>query len=336
MRISIHEARQLAENFLMGGGMPPADAQIVADILLEAELRGRKTHGFIRLPGIKNRYAQVEDSRNGEEQSDIRVVREAGHWALIDGGNQPGYLVAYRAMEHAIQRSGAHGSALVGVYNTSHCGMAGYYADMARKADRVALLFADCLPRITAFGGTEAILGTNPLAVGIPSNTIPVLLDMSTASITNGDLLVAMREGKPIAEGLAFDPQGNPTTHPSLASKGSVRPFGGHKGFGLALIIQILAGALVNAATIPPPGINYGLLMIVIDPSTFVPIETFKREVDALLERLKSTRREEGVEEIFIPGERAYRERAQRLESGIELEEDLLAQLRPDGASVSG
>ncbi len=104
----------------------------------------------------------------------------------------------------------------------------------------------------------------------------------------------------------------------------------------LKLIIQILAGALVNAATIPPPGVNYGLLMIVIDPSTFVPIETFKREVDALLERLKSTRREEGVEEIFIPGERAYRERAQRLESGIELEEYLFAQLRPDGASVSG
>ena len=184
------------------------------------------------------------------------------------------------AMEGAIKRAKVHGSSLVGVYNTSHCGMAGYYADMARKEDLVALLFADCLPRITTFGGSEPILGTNPLAVSIPSNSTPILFDMSTASI----------------------------------------------GFGLGLIIQILAGVLVNAATIPPPGVNDGLLMIAIDPSIFVPIDLFKREVDVLLDCLKATRREAGVEEIAIPGERAYREREQRLETGIDLEDNLLAQ----------
>ncbi len=320
MHISIADARRLAETFLVQGGISSTDAAIIADILLEAELRGRKTHGFIRLPGIKSRY---EDG----ERTEIQVDKEEGQCVRINGGNQPGYLVAYRAMELAIERAKHTGVSIVGVYNTSHCGMAGYYADMARKSDIVGLFFADCLPRITPEGGTEAILGTNPLAVGIPSNTVPFLFDMSTAAITNGDLLVAMREGTEIAEGIAFDPDGAATTDADAALKGSVRPFGGHKGFGLALIIQILAGALVNAATIPPPGANYGLLIIALNPTSFVPLAQFKTEVDELIARVKENRRERGVTEILIPGERAYRQRESHLVSGIHLDDALVSQL---------
>ena len=320
MHISIADARRLAETFLIQGGLSSIDAAVIADILLEAELRGRKTHGFIRLPGIKSRYEQGE-------RTDIHIDKEDGQCVRINGGNQPGYLVAYRAMAIAIERSKQTGASIVGVYNTSHCGMAGYYVDMARKADMIGLLFADCLPRITPEGGTEAILGTNPLAVGIPSNTVPLLFDMSTAAITNGDLLVAMREGTEIAEGLAFDPDGEATTDPDAALKGSVRPFGGHKGFGLALIVQILAGALVNAATIPPPGANYGLLIVALNPESFVPLKQFKTEVDTLIARVKENRRETGVTEILIPGERAYRQRAVHLVSGIHLDDALVSQL---------
>ena len=320
MHISIADARQLAETFLAKSGISSADATVIADILLEAELRGRKTHGFIRLTGIKSRYEQGE-------RTDIQIDKEDGQCVRINGGNQPGYLVAYRAMEIAIERSKQTGASIVGVYNTSHCGMAGYYVDMARKADMIGLLFADCLPRITPDGGTEAILGTNPLAVGIPSNTVPLLFDMSTAAITNGDLLVAMREGTEIAEGIAFDPSGEATTDADAALKGSVRPFGGHKGFGLALIIQILAGALVNAATIPPPGANYGLLIIALNPTSFVPLAQFKAEVDELIARVKENRREADVSEILIPGERAYRQRETHLVSGIHLDDALVSQL---------
>ena len=322
MQISINRgiARHIAESFLMKGGMPETDASIVADVLLEAELRGRKTHGFIRLPGIKNRYEK-------EERSEIQVDREIGQSIRVNGGNHPGYLVAYRAMELAIDSAKQTGTCIVGVYNTSHCGMAGYYVDMARKENLIGILFADCLPRITPAGGTEAILGTNPIAVGIPSNTVPLLFDMSTAAITNGELLVAMQERISISEGLAFNAEGESTTFAAEALKGSVRPFGGHKGFGLALITQILAGALVNAATVPPPGTNYGLLLIVLDPSVFVPLEQFKNEVDSLIERIKANRREAGVEEILIPGERAYRQREKNLMSGICLDETLVQQL---------
>ena len=320
MHISIADARQLAESFLIKSGLSSTDAGVIADILLEAELRGRKTHGFIRLPGIKSRYQQGE-------RTDIQINKEEGQCVRINGGNQPGYLVAYRAMEIAIERSKQAGSSIVGVYNTSHCGMAGYYVDMARKADIIGLLFADCLPRITPEGGTEAILGTNPLAVGIPSNTVPLLFDMSTAAITNGDLLVAMREGTEIAEGIAFNPDGEATTDPDAALKGSVRPFGGHKGFGLALIIQILAGALVNAATIPPPGADYGLLIIALNPTSFVPLAQFKTEVDELIASVKENRREVGIKEILIPGERAYRQREAHLVSGIHLDDTLVGQL---------
>ena len=320
MHISIADARQLAETFLTESGMSPTDATIIADILLEAELRGRKTHGFIRLPGIKSRYEQGE-------RADIQVDKEEGQCIRVNGGNQPGYLVAYRAMELAIARAKQTGASIVGVYNTSHCGMAGYYVDMARKADIIGLLFADCLPRITPEGGTEAILGTNPIAVGIPSNTVPLLFDMSTAAITNGDLLVAMQGDTPIAEGIAFDPDGEPTTSADAALKGSVRPFGGHKGFGLALITQILAGVLVNAATVPPPGTNYGLLIIAIDPTSFVPLTQFKTEVDTLIARVKENQLESGVTEILIPGERAYRQREKHLADGIHLDDTLLSQL---------
>ena len=320
MPISIADARRLAETFLVESGISSTDAVVIADILLEAELRGRKTHGFIRLPGIKSRYEQGE-------RTDIQIDKEEGQCVRINGGNQPGYLVAYRAMEIAIERAKQTGASIVGVYNTSHCGMAGYYVDMARKADIIGLLFADCLPRITPEGGTEAILGTNPLAVGIPSNTVPLLFDMSTAAITNGDLLVAMREGAEIAEGIAFNPDGEATTDADAALKGSVRPFGGHKGFGLALIIQILAGALVNAATIPPPGANYGLLIVALNPTSFVPLAQFKTEVDKLITGVKENRRETGVTEILVPGERAYRQRETHLVSGIHLDETLLSQL---------
>jgi len=320
VHISVADARELAETYLEKCGMSATDAAVIADILLEAELRGRKTHGFIRLTGIKSRYEQGD-------RTDIRVDKEEGQCVRIDGGNQPGYLVAYRAMEIAIERAKQDGAGIVGVYNTSHCGMAGYYVDMARKADIIALLFADCLPRITPEGGTEAVLGTNPIAVGIPSNTVPILFDMSTAAITNGDLLVAMREGRTIPEGIAFDPEGEPTTDADAALKGSVRPFGGHKGFGLALITQILAGAFVNAATIPPPGANYGLLMITIDPTSFVPLTQFKTEVDRLIARVKENQREAGVTEILIPGERAYRQRETYLTDGIHLDDTLVSQL---------
>ncbi len=320
MHISVDAARQLAENFLATSGMSLTDATIIADILLEAELRGRKTHGFIRLPGIKSRYEQGS-------RTCIQVDKVQAQCLRVNGGNQPGYLVAYRAMELAIERAQQHGSCIVGVYNTSHCGMAGYYVDMARQAECIGLLFADCLPRITPEGGTEAILGTNPIAVGIPSNTVPLLFDMSTAAITNGDLLVAMQEDTPIAEGIAFNPEGEPTLNAEEALKGSVRPFGGHKGFGLALITQILAGALVNAATIPPPGTNYGLLIIVLDASVFVPLDRFKTEVDTLVARIKANRRATGFTEILIPGERAYRQRKRHLTSGLQLDASLVSQL---------
>ena len=320
MHISVPDALKLAETYLKKCGMSETDAEIIADILLEAELRGRKTHGFIRLTGIKNRYEQGE-------RTEIQVDTEAGMCARIDGGNQPGYLVAYRAMEIAIERSKSNGASIVGVYNTSHCGMAGYYVDMARRADIVGLLFADCLPRITPEGGTEALLGTNPIAVGIPSNTVPILFDMSTAAITNGDLLVAIRDGTAIPEGLAFDSEGEPTTDAEAALKGSVRPFGGHKGFGLALVTQILSGVLVNAATIPPPGTNYGLLIVAIDPTSFVPLTQFKTEVDKLVTRVKQNPKESGVAEILIPGERAYRQRDTHLADGIHLDETLVDQL---------
>lgn len=321
MKLSIDAVRELAESYLNKCGMSINDAAVITDILLEAELRGRKTHGFIRLPGIKSKYQQ-------SEHSEIQIDKEDAQCFRVNGGNQPGYLVAHRAMELAIDTAKHNGTGIVGAYNTSHSGMAGYYADMARKEDLIGLFFADCLPRITPTGGTESVLGTNPIAIGIPSKSIPILFDMSTASIMNGDLLVALQEGVSIPESIAFNSEGEPTTDPEQALKGSVKPYGGHKGFGLALITQILAGVLVNASTIPLPGTNYGLFIIVLNPTIFVSLEYFKNEIEILINRIKDSRHEPNVPEILIPGERAYRQREMNLKTGIHLDRELMTQLR--------
>lgn len=233
MQISIDAARELAEFYLNQCGMSINDAAVITDILLEAELRGRKTHGFIRLPGIRNKYQQ-------SEHTEIQIDKEEAQCIQVNGGNQPGYLVAYRAMELAIGKAKLNGTGI---------------------------------------------------------------------------------------EGIAFNSDGEPTTDPEQALMGSVKPYGGHKGFGLALITQILAGALVNASTIPLPGTNYGLFIIVLNPTIFVTSEHFKNEVDSLINRIKDSRHEPNVDEILIPGERAYQQREINLKSGINLDKELVIQL---------
>ncbi|MBM4082711.1 MAG: Ldh family oxidoreductase, partial [Planctomycetes bacterium] len=257
----------------------------------------------------------------------LRVVESQGCWAHLDGGNDIGYVTAYRAMGIAISKAEEFGVGLVGVRNATHCGMAGYYVTMAAQRDFVGLMVCDCRPQVVPLGAVEPVLGTNPIAIAVPAPSFPLVLDMSTASITIGDLLMAIQSGKAVDALLAFDANGHPTDDPKAAMKGGVKPFGGHKGYGLALMAQILSGALVGAATIPAPGQDYGYFVLVVDPEIFVPAEQFKRAVSELVERVKTARRAPGVAEILVPGERAFRERERRLKEGIEIDPGLLSEL---------
>lgn len=315
--ITVEEARRLSRSALTRAGIDEYEAEIITDILLEAEMRGRPTHGLIRLSGIVSKAKVQADAK-------IRVVREDGNYALIDGGGKFGYVAAHYAMELAIGKTEEHGLALVGVKNSGHSGMVGYYARMALRHDFIGIAICNTRPMVAAWGGIDAIFGTNPIAVAIPSDSLPLVLDMSTSSVTFGDLLVASREGKKLPEGGALNSAGQPTVDPEEARSGVFLPFGGHKGFGLGLVVQILAGALVDAEILKTGGI----LLMAIDPGIFLPVGEFKRQVVSYLDFVKNSRKAEGIAEILIPGERSERHKQACLKDGIPLDEDLLEEIR--------
>lgn len=318
----------MAGELLCRSGLSDEDARIVADCLDEAELRGRPTHGLVRIPGLMQILRETEARKTAEGHADLRLAVDEGHYALLDGGNNLGYLAAVRGMSVAIERAQAHGTATVGVFNTNHSGMLGYYALMAAQEDLISLVVCNCSPLMTAYGSVEKIFGTNPIAIAIPSADGPILLDMSTAAFTYGDLIVALTQGRPLPEGVAIDENGNPTTDPEAAQRGGLLPFGGHKGHGLAFVIQLLAGPLVRSSTIPEPGQNYGLLMLVINPSIFRPLKEFKDEAHHLITALKALTPVPGFDEILYPGERGERDRRRRLSEGIEVDTALWQELK--------
>jgi len=320
MKIPADEARALAEDVLTAAGLAADSARIVADVLIEAELRGRRGHGLIRLP----RLAQHAAGEHGESS----VTKEGPTWAHVDGGGEIGYLTAHRAMALAIDKAAEHGTGLVGVRNTTHCGMLSYYVLMAAEKGLVGLMTCNCSPRVAPYGGTTGVFGTNPIAVAVPAPDEPIVVDLATSAATTGDLLVAIQKGEPLPKGLAYDADGRPTTDPKQAREGALAAFGGHKGSALALLSQILSGALAGAAPLPEPGTDYGYLVAAIDPGVFSPIDQFRRGVGEVIAAMKNANRTDGTPEILYPGERSHRSRQETLRVGIEIEPQLIDELR--------
>lgn len=233
-------------------------------------------------------------------------------------------------MELAMTKAKETGIGMVGVHDSNHFGVAGYYSDMAIMQDLIGIVIANTEPAVAPIGGKEPIIGTNPLAIGIPSNKNYVSVDMATSATARGKLLEAMRKGENIPENVALDSEGNPTIDPKEALKGSILPFGAHKGYALAFMIEILTGPLVRAAfgkevtgTADPKKIcTKGDMYIAIDPTTFVDLEQFKCEVDDFVEEIKET------DNIFIPGDMEVRNIKRSMEEGIILDEKLEGQLK--------
>lgn len=322
MRQSVEELRGLARRALTSAGVPSGEAEVVTEALLEAELRGRPTHGLIRLPGVARRFG-------GRGPTEVKVLSEGATWAHLDGGGGIGYVIAQRATEWAAERARSRGLALVGVRGATHCGMLGYYTGQAAQGGLVALMAADCGAMVAPFGATSAVLGTNPLSIAFPYEPFPLLIDMGTSAATFGDVLVALREGRLLPEGVAYDASGEPTRDPSAVREGgALRPFGGHRGSALALAVQLLSGALVGAAALPVRGEDYGLFLLVVEPGIFGDRRRFAQGVAEVVQAVKSARRAAGVTEVLVPGERAWRERRRRLAEGIDVPEELLAELR--------
>lgn len=321
MRILEEHLRGLSVRILEERGLSDEDAGIVTDILVEAELRGRPTHGMIRLPGIADRVSE-------RPRQAMKLVRDGAAYALIDGQENLGYLVGHRAARTAIGRADRSGVGLVGAHNTSHCGMLGYYVSMIADAGMVGMAMCNTNPRIVPHGGVEPVLGTNPIAAAFPAASGQILVDLAAAAITNGEILLAIKDGLEIPDGRAMGPSGVTTTDPEKAQIGGALPFGGHKGFALAVMIQMFTGVMMGGAPVPEPGKDYGLFMMAIDPQIFIDKSDFDASVATFVSKIKSSRRGVGVAEILIPGERAYRERALRQVEGLEIDDDVMAQIQ--------
>ncbi len=322
VRLSVAEAREHSERALRGIGYDAEDARILADHMIDAALCGYEYSGLAKILNIP------EHPRFKRPRTPISIVRETEISVLFDGGNNVGMLAMYHAVQVAIAKAAAHGFSLVGVTNSWMSGRSAYYVEMIAEADLVGIHTASSARSVAPFGGARPVLGTNPIAVGMPSAEGPVVLDMGTSAFMGTELALRERLGQLLPEGVAIDSRGQPTRDPTAARLGALLPFGAYKGYGLGFVVQAL-GVLAGSSMDPEK--DDGYLFIVFKPDLLVPLDEFKREVSGLVDRIKKVPRQPGVEEIRIPGERAFRSRTRLRREGIEIDRlvyDALAALR--------
>jgi LDH2 family malate/lactate/ureidoglycolate dehydrogenase len=310
--------------------MPAADAATTAALMAEADLQGSDGHGSIRLVPYSKRIRAGGINLTPE----IRIVEDRPALALLDGDNAMGHLVMKRAAEIAIAKARAAGVAWVGARRTNHAGPASLYARMPLAADMIGMYFAvGNANHLPPWGGLEMLLSTNPLAVAIPAgDEAPIVLDMATTVAAYGKVKARAQQGRAMPEGWMIDRQGKPLTDPKRAEEGLLLPLGGaeagYKGYGLALIIGILAGTL-NGAAMGRDVIDFnkdqgtvtntGQAILAIDVAAFGDVAAFKARIDALVRDLRASERLPDVERIWMPGEQSARRRADYMRDGIPL-----------------
>ena len=312
-------------------GMPVADAQAVASLMAEADLRGADGHGVIRLvPYLKRIRAGGVNLH-----PDIRIVRERAATALVNGDNGMGHLVMRRCAEIAIEKARNAGVAWVGAQWSNHAGPAALYARMMLPHDMLGLYFAvGNANHLPPWGGLEMLLSTNPIAAAIPAGEEPsIVLDMATTVAAYGKVKAKAARGEPMPEGWMIDREGRPLTDPKRAAEGFLLPIGGYKGYGLALVVGIIAGTLNGAAmgrdvidfnADAASATNTGQAIVAIDPAAFGDVAEFKAAVDKLIRDLRGSERMPGVERIFMPGEQSHAKSVAQRKDGIALAPSLV------------
>lgn len=326
--ITPEQERQFIIDILDKEGINEADAGKVADVLVAADLRGIKSHGLSRL----ERYVTRINLGLIERYHALTEVTRNTNSVLLDGNNSLGQISGVEAMELAINLAKEHGSGIVSTGNSNHFGIAAYYSMMASKEGLIGFVCTNTSPLMAPFGGKEAVLGTNPFTVAVPAGKYDdIVLDLATSQVARGKIEVAAREGQDIPIGWALDKEGRPTTDAHEGLAGTVTPVGGPKGYGMALIVDILSGVLTRSAFLDDIGSlsredakqNLGFFMAVIDPEVFMPREQFTQTIDQYIERVKASAKAEGVEEIFLPGEIEANVTKVNAEKGIKVLEGL-------------
>lgn len=311
---------------LHASGLPEADARQVAGRMAEAELQGSDGHGLIRLP----QYVQRIRAGGINPQPRPRVLHERGATALLDGDNGMGHLVVGQALALAMHKAGRQGIGCVGTCTSNHAGPASLYVREAVAAGHVALYFAvGNANHLPPWGGLDMLLSTNPIAIGVPAlEEPPVVLDMATTVAAYGKVKARAQRGEPLPEGWMIDRQGRPLTDPARVAEGVLLPIGGYKGYGLALMVGLLAGTL-NGAAMGREVIDFnadhvsvtrtGQTVVVIDPAAFGDAMAFRRRVDDIVRQMRGGTRLPGVERIWLPGEQSHLRRQRYGRDGVPL-----------------
>ncbi|WP_456833287.1 Ldh family oxidoreductase [Deinococcus sp. UYEF24] len=323
MKMQIGEVQALVQCALEAAGYTAEEGKIITDHLIDCELRGLSFGGAARALSIIERFAQT-----AQERRPIGLVRETPVSATFDGGDQVGYLVADRVTNTALQKAQHSGIAIVGAYETWYTGMFSYYLERVTAAGFVGMVAGSGGPLVAPHGGTQGRFATNPIAFGFPTTGVPIIWDVGTSSIMLGEVLLNMRLGQPLPEGVAYDAEGQPTTDPASALGGALTVWGGHKGSGLALVVQLL-GMLAGAAAAPQGLRDCGFLMLVVNPDILTPADDFKRRASEYAQSLRGTRPVDPAKPVRVPFERSAAERERRLGEGtLELPEPLFTALQ--------
>jgi L-2-hydroxycarboxylate dehydrogenase (NAD+) len=310
----------------------PEHAEITARRLIDADLRGRNGHGLIRIP----QYVARIEAGGINLRPEIQLLRETPVSGLVDGDNGLGQVVMTMATETAIEKAIRSGMAWVGTVHSNHAGAAGIYTALALEQDLIGIYMAVASANVMPpWGGSERLLGTNPISIAIPAgDETPLQIDIATTVASHGTIKVVAQAGESMPEGWVIDSEGNPITDPRKADDGFLMPIGGYKGSGLNMAIGLLAGVLNDAAfgpevidhrAVPDQPANTGQAILVMRPDLFRDLQEFKSAMDNHLRQL----RESGPPgTVHIPGDSAVRLEAEQRSLGVEISPALLDQLR--------
>jgi LDH2 family malate/lactate/ureidoglycolate dehydrogenase len=332
MKIKPEQLREVSVQILKRLNATQDEAELVADCLVRAEMRGIDTHGVYFLKLLSDRV----DAHMIHVPTPLKVIREDNTTAIVDGGNGLGQVAAHRAMKMSIQKARNFGVGITLVRNTNHIGILAFYTPMAAEEGMVGIVMSNSAPSMSPWGGAEPILGTNPISIAVPGGSGgPVVLDMSSSVVARGKIRRAQRMKERIPLGWALDEIGSPTTDPVAALKGTLLPIGGPKGYGLALMVDVLAGLLSGSQYGPevktfhqplgPTGI--GVFTMAIDIERFMPLHQFKDLMTSYAKSIKKTRKAKEVSQIYLPGEIELEREKQSLKEGVEISAEVAKDL---------
>lgn len=336
MRIAIDEIKERSKKIFEKVGLSAENAEIITNVLLETEMRGVFTHGFLRLP----RYVDCIKSGGIKKDGYYEVLCDSPSWASIDGKDNLGIVISYKAMKLAMQKAKQTGVGIVNVRGSHHFGAAGYYTSMCADNNMAGVAMSNGDILVAATGSAEKTIGNNPFSYAFPAGKYgKVVYDIAMSYTSDHKVLQMEKEGKSLPEGWIIDKDGNATTDASQYLKGgTLMPFGGYKGYGLAMMVELFAATLSGAAmtkdvhawnTNEAQGGNVGHFFMALDLSKFDDVDNYKKRVEDMIDEIKGAKKAVNVDKIYFPGEIESDKMAKCIEEGfLDIEDSTIEKIK--------